>query len=202
MARYKESVCKQCRRAGVSLCGSPKCAYLKRQTGPGQHGGARKKLSEYAIQLAEKQKVRRTYGMLEKQFRRTYDRAVKKEGVTGTVFLQLLETRFDSVLYRSGLVATRSQGRQLIGHGHLLLNGQPVDIPSYQLKPGDIISVRQKSVQVFKNLRELSPNQPPVAPHWLEVDIDSGVAKYSMMPHREDMDQTINEALIIEYYSR
>jgi small subunit ribosomal protein S4 len=202
LARYKESVCKQCRRAGVSLCGSPKCAFIKRQTGPGQHGAARKKLSEYAIQLAEKQKVRRMYGLLEKQFRRTYERAVKKQGVTGTVLLQLLEARLDNILYRSGLVATRSQGRQLISHGHVQVNGQKVDIPSYQMKPGDLLTVREKSRAIFKNLRELSPNQPPTAPHWLEADDDSLAAKFKITPQREDLDQTINEALIVEYYSR
>lgn len=202
MARYKESVCKQCRRAGVSLCGSPKCAYIKRQSGPGQHGAARKKLSEYAVQLAEKQKVRRMYGLLEKQFRRTYERAVKKQGVTGTVLLQLLECRLDNVLYRSGLVATRAQGRQLINHGHVQINGHKVDIASFQMKPGELITVREKSRAIFKQLRELSPNQPPVAPHWLEVDEENLVIKFKLMPEREDIDSTINEALIIEYYSR
>jgi small subunit ribosomal protein S4 len=202
LARYKESVCKQCRRAGVSLCGSPKCAYIKRQSGPGQHGAARKKLSEYALQLAEKQKVRRMYGLLEKQFRRTYERAVKKPGVTGTVLLQLLETRLDSVLFRSGLVATRAQGRQLINHGHVQVDGQKVDISSYQLKPGQIVSVREKSRAIFKNLRELSPNQPPSPPHWLTVDEENQAIKFALMPSRDDLDLTINEALVIEYYSR
>jgi small subunit ribosomal protein S4 len=202
LARYKESVCKQCRRAGVSLCGSPKCAYIKRPQGPGQHGAARKKLSEYAIQLAEKQKVRRMYGLLEKQFRRTYERAVKKQGVTGTVLLQLLEARFDNILYRSGLVATRSQGRQLIAHGHFQINDHKVDIPSYQMKVGEIITVREKSRAVLKNLRELSPNQALTAPHWLEADVDNNVVKFKLVPQREDIDQSINEALIIEYYSR
>jgi small subunit ribosomal protein S4 len=202
LARYKESVCKQCRRAGTSLCGSPKCAYVKRQSAPGQHGSARKKLSEYALQLAEKQKVRRTYGLLEKQFRRTYDRAVKSKGVTGTVLLQLLETRLDNILFRSGLVATRSQGRQLINHGHVQVDGQKVDISSYQLKPGQIVNVREKSRSIFKKLQELSPNQIAPAPHWLTVDEDNQVVKFSMIPSREDLDPTINVALVIEYYSR
>ena len=202
MARYKESVCKQCRRAGTSLCGSPKCAYVKRQSSPGQHGAARKKLSEYAIQLAEKQKVRNTYGLLEKQFRRTYDKAVKNKGVTGTVLLQLLESRLDNILFRSGLVATRSQGRQMINHGHVQINGQKVDVASYQMKPGQLLSIREKSKAIFKKLRELSPNQPPVAPHWLTVDEDNMVIKFAMIPSREDLDMTINEALVIEYYSR
>ncbi len=202
MARNRESLFKQSRRAGQILDITPKTAKLKRQNPPGQHGAARKKLSEYAIQLAEKQKVRRTYGMLEKQFRRTYDRAVRKQGVTGTIMLQLLESRLDNVLYRSGLVASRPQGRQLIAHGHLLVNGQKVDIASYHVKPGDLITVRQKSQAIFKSLKELSPHQAPTPPHWMEVDENNLVAKMKSLPEREDIDPTINEALIIEYYSR
>jgi len=202
LARYRESIFKQSRRAGQVLDISPKIAKLKRATPPGQHGAARKKLSEYGIQLAEKQKVRRTYGLLEKQFRRTYEKAVRKKGVTGTNFLQLLESRLDNILYRSGLVVSRPQGRQLIAHGHVEVNGHKVDIASYQMKPGDMITVRQKSKSIFKNLLEVSPNQPLSPPHWLSVDADNMVVKFTGPPQREDMDATINEALIIEYYSR
>jgi len=144
LARYRGSIFKQSRRAGAILDINPKAARMKRTHGPGQHGAARKKLSEYALQLAEKQKVRWTYGLAEKQFRRTYDRAVRKEGVTGTIFLQLLESRLDNIVYRAGLATTRPQARQVISHGHVMVNGQKVDISSYQLKPGDLVAIRQK----------------------------------------------------------
>jgi len=175
---------------------------MKNPNPPGQHGAARKKQSEFAIQLAEKQKVRRTYGLLEKQFRRTYDRAVRKQGVTGTILLQLLECRLDNILYRSGLATTRPQARQLVAHGHVQVNGHKVDIASYQMKPGDILLVREKSRAFVKQLQETNPHHNAVVPHWLEVDADNMVVKFASIPAREDMDQTINEALIIEYYSR
>jgi small subunit ribosomal protein S4 len=202
LARYTESIFKQSRRAGVILDISPKTAKMKRTTPPGQHGAARKKLSEYALQLAEKQKVRRTYGLLEKQFRRTYDRAVKKKGVTGTVMLQLLECRLDNIIYRAGIAASRPQGRQLIAHGHVQVNGHKVDIASYQLNPGDLITIREKSKAIVKNLQEVNPHFNPVVPHWIEADADAMAAKFKGLPQREDIDPTINEALIIEYYSR
>lgn len=202
MARYRESIFKQSRRAGAVLDISPKAAKMKRTAAPGQHGAARKKLSEYGIQLAEKQKVRRTYGLLEKQFRRVYERAVRKQGVTGTILLQLLESRLDNVLYRSGLATTRPQGRQLIAHGHVQVNGQKVDIASYQLKPGDMLLVREKSKSIFKHVQETNPHHSPLVPHWLEVDENNMVVKFKNVPEREDIDKSINEALIIEYYSR
>ena len=202
MARYRESVFKQSRRAGTVLDISPKAGRMKNSNPPGQHGAARKKQSEFAIQLAEKQKVRRTYGLLEKQFRRTYDRAVRKQGVTGTILLQLLECRLDNILYRSGLATTRPQARQLVSHGHVQVNGQKVDIASYQMKPGDILTVREKSRAFLKQLQESNPHHSALVPHWLEVDETNMVVKFKSIPEREDMDQTINEALIIEYYSR
>ena len=202
MARYRESIFKQSRRAGAVLDISPKAGRMKNPNPPGQHGAARKKQSEFAIQLAEKQKVRRTYGLLEKQFRRTYDRAVRKQGVTGTILLQLLECRLDNILYRSGLATTRPQARQLVAHGHVQVNGHKVDIASYQMKPGDILLVREKSRAFVKQLQETNPHHNAVVPHWLEVDADNMVVKFASIPAREDMDQTINEALIIEYYSR
>lgn len=202
MARYRESVFKQSRRAGSVLDISPKVGRMKNSNPPGQHGAARKKQSEFAIQLAEKQKVRRTYGLLEKQFRRTYDRAVRKQGVTGTILLQLLECRLDNILYRSGLATTRPQARQLVSHGHVQVNGHKVDIASYQMKPGDILTVREKSRAFLKQLQESNPHHSALVPHWLEVDETNMVVKFKSVPEREDMDQTINEALIIEYYSR
>lgn len=202
MARYRESIFKQSRRAGAVLDISPKVGKMKRSTLPGQHGAARKKVSEYGIQLAEKQKLRRTYGLLEKQFRRTYEKAVRKQGVTGTILMQLLESRLDNILYRSGLATSRPQARQLVSHGHIEVNGQKVDIPSYQMKPGDILTVRQKSKAVLKQLVESNPNASANVPHWLEVDETNQVAKFKQLPEREDLDQSINEALIIEFYSR
>lgn len=202
MARYRDSIFKQSRRAGTVLDISPKAGKMKNNNPPGQHGAARKKLSEYAIQLAEKQKVRRTYGLVEKQFRRTYEKAVRKQGVTGTILLQLLESRLDNILFRSGLATTRPQARQLVSHGHVEVNGRKVDIASYQMKPGDILTVREKSKALVKTLQEANPHHTPMVPHWLEVDENNLVAKFKSTPEREDMDQTINEALIIEYYSR
>lgn len=202
MARYRGSVLKLVRSAGVHLSGFPKSAKLKKSYGPGQHGQARKKLSEYAIQLNEKQKVRRTYGVQEKQFRRTYQEATRRKGVTGTIMLQLLELRADNILFRSGLVVSRPQARQLIAHGHLLVNGRKMDIASYRVRPGDVLTVREKSQKLFKQLQETNPYGKPVIPEWMEVDEKSFALKISRIPDRVDIDPTINESLIIEYYSR
>ncbi len=202
MARYRDSIFKQSRRAGTILDISPKAAKMKNSNPPGQHGAARKKLSEYALQLAEKQKVRRIYGLVEKQFRRTYEKAVRRQGVTGTILLQFLESRVDNILYRSGLATTRPQARQLISHGHIEINGHKVDIASYKMKPGDLLAIREKSKTLAKNLQAANPHHSPMVPHWLEVDETNMVVKFKSTPEREDLDQTINEALIIEYYSR
>lgn len=202
MARYRESIFKQSRRAGAILDISPKAGKMKNTSAPGQHGATRKKLSEYATQLAEKQKVRRTYGILEKQFHTAYKRAVRRQGVTGTILLQMLESRLDNIVYRSGLATTRPQARQLVVHGHVQVNGKKLDIPSCQLKPGDIIMVFEKSKALVKTLLESNPHHQPLVPHWLEMDDANLVVKFKSLPEREDLDQTINEALIIEYYSR
>jgi small subunit ribosomal protein S4 len=202
LARYRDSIFKQSRRAGTILDISPKAAKMKNSNPPGQHGAARKKLSEYALQLAEKQKVRRIYGLVEKQFRRTYEKAVRRQGVTGTILLQFLESRVDNILYRSGLATTRPQARQLISHGHIEINGHKVDIASYKMKPGDLLAIREKSKALVKNLQAANPHHSPMVPHWLEVDETNMVVKFKSTPEREDLDQTINEALIIEYYSR
>jgi small subunit ribosomal protein S4 len=207
LARYRESVCKLCRNEGVKLflkgtrCDTPKCAVERKPYPSGQHGQGRKKLSEYAIQLREKQKVRRTYGLLEKQFRRYYKTAVRHSGVTGTVMFQLLESRLDNVIFRSGLVPSRAQARQLIGHGFFQVNGRKVDIPSYLLKVGDIISARGGTkTTLIKSLTEGAP--APTTPRWLEVDKDNCAIKVIAKLEREDVDQTLKEALIVEYYSR
>ncbi len=208
MARYTDSVCRLCRRAGSKLflkgekCFSQKCAVSKRPTPPGQHGQARqRKLSEYGAQLREKQKARRAYGLLEGQFLRTYERASTMKGVTGENLLQLLECRIDNVVYRAGFAASRPQARQLVLHGHVLVNGHKVDIPSYEMKADDVITVREKSkdMPIFKAAREGSSR---IVPKWLTVNADQLTITVSALPAREDIDFSIQESMIVEYYSR
>lgn len=199
MARYRQSIRKLARNSGGTLDGYPKTQGMKRSYPSGQHGQARKKKSEFAIQLLEKQKVKRTYGVLEKQFSRYYKYAVARPGVTGTVLLQRLESRLDNIVYRGGFGYSRPQARQLISHGHVLVNGQKVDIPSYIMKPGDVVTVRERSKE-FVNQQIASFNAP--IPSWLEVDNNVPSIKFMAVPEREEMDQSINEQLIIEFYSR
>jgi small subunit ribosomal protein S4 len=199
LARFRGSIVKQSRNEGTYLGGEPKKAFLKRPYGSGQHGQARKKLSEYAIQLREKQKIKRSYGLLEKPFRRNYEIAVAKKGVTGTVMLQRLESRLDNVVFRSGLAATRRQARQLVAHGHFLVDGGKVDVASYLLKPGQIITVRERSKQLLKNLQE---GRSPIVPEWIATDFDALQVQVKAKPEREEIDQTFNEQLVIEFYSR
>jgi small subunit ribosomal protein S4 len=199
LARYRGPDSKLVRNAGVSESEIPKAAKLKRKYPTGQHGQERKKLSEYALQLREKQRIKLTYGLLEKQFYRNVQEAMRQKGVTGTLLLQRLESRLDNILFRSGLVKTRRQGRQLIVHGHLLLNGKKVDIPSYILKPGDVVHVCDKSKELFKNIQE---GRSLMAPDWLETDFDQLAVKFKSRPERDEIDRTFNEQLIIEFYSR
>lgn len=208
MARYTGSVCRMCRREGTKLflkgekCFTAKCAMEHRQTPPGQHGqGRQRKMSEYGQQLREKQKARRAYGLMESQFKRTFDRATGIKGVTGDVLLRLLELRLDNVVYRSGFGSSRSQARQLVRHGHFTVNGKKVDIPSYTLKEGDVISVRARSkdIALFKSQREGSTR---VIPKWITVDNENLSATLSLMPTREDIDLSLQDNLIVEYYSR
>ncbi len=199
MARYTKSVTKLARNSGGTLDGFPKTESLKREYGSGQHGQGRKKLSEFAIQLKEKQRVKRTYGLLEKQFRRYYKDAVRGTGVTGTLLLQRLESRLDNVFYRSGLAYSRPQGRQLISHGHVLVNGKRVDVPSFVMKPGDVITIRERSKKL---LTELQEGRSPNIPEWLSVDVKELTVRFGAIPERQDMDKSINEQLIIEFYSR
>jgi small subunit ribosomal protein S4 len=207
LARYNESVCRLCRNEGLKLflkgerCETPKCAFERRPYRTGPHGQARKKLSEYAIQLREKQKVRRLYGLLEKQFSRTFQTSARKKGTTGTLFLQRLESRLDNLVYRAGLGASRPQSRQWVAHGHFLVNGQKVTIPSYLLKPGDVITVRPRSQALIKALLETRTVSARV-PHWLELNESELSVRLVALPAREDLDQNIKENLIIEYYSR
>ena len=208
MARYTDSVCRLCRREGTKLflkgekCFSAKCAVGKRPTPPGQHGQARqRKPSEYGLQLREKQKARRAYGLLEGQFYRTYERASNMKGVTGENLLSLLERRLDNVVYRAGLAASRPQARQLVLHGHFTVNGQKVDIPSYEVELNDVIAVKAKSkdVELFKAAREGSSR---VVPKWLTVNADELTATVSALPAREDIDFALQENMIVEFYSR
>lgn len=207
MARYKDSVCKLCRNEGVKLflkgsrCYTTKCAIERRRYGPGQHGQDRKKQSEYALQLREKQKVRRFYGVLERQFSDYYEQAnAQKKVPTGLKLLQLLESRLDNIVHRSGMIPSRAQARQLILHGHITVDGKRVTVPSFQLKAGQVVSVHEGSKKLVKEIIEGSPS--PVAPNWMTANLENLTASIINMPAREDLDQTIREALIVEYYSR
>ena len=208
MARYTGSVCRQCRREGQKLflkgdrCYSEKCAVSKRHTPPGQHGQGRKKQSEYGIQLREKQKVRRAYGVLESQFRKYYEMASNMRGVTGENMLSLLERRLDNVAYRLCFGESRPMARQMVTHGHIRVNGKKVDIASFLVKAGDEISVREKSgsVEYFKTLKEQGAQRTVLK--WLEFDADKLSGKVVALPQRDDIDLTIEEHLIVEYYSR
>lgn len=206
MARYTGPVCRLCRSEGTKLflkgsrCYSNKCAVAKRPYGAGQHGQTKKKLSEYAIHLREKQKVRHSYLVLEKQFSRYFGEAERKKGVTGTILLQLLESRMDNVVYKSGLALSRKQARQLIRHKHFLVNGRSVNIPSYRLKVGEEISVKAKSSDLIKDVVESV--DLAAAPRWITIDKQNLKASLISFPEREDLDPNIKEQLIIEYYSK
>ena len=209
MARYTDSVCRQCRREGEKLflkgdrCYTAKCAVVKRHTPPGQHGQARaRKQSEYGMQLREKQKCRRAYGVLESQFRKYYTMATNMRGVTGENMLCLLERRLDNVVYRLALAESRPMARQMVNHGHILVDGQKVDIASYLVKPGQVITVKEHSrdIEHLKELREQGAAKP--IPKWLELDAGNLTGKVAAMPQRDDIDLTIEEHLIVEYYSR
>lgn len=206
MARYTGPSCRQCRREGMKLylkgerCYTDKCPITKRGKVPGQHGGRRIKLSNYGIQLREKQKVKRYYGLLEGQFRSYYEQAEKMPGITGENFLGLLEKRFDNVVYRLGFGSSRKEARQLVTHGHFVINGKKADIPSMLLNVGDIIEVKEKSKNSpkFKDLKERSVTTPK----WLESDSENLKGKVIAEPTREDIDLPIEEHLIVELYSR
>ncbi len=206
MARHTGAVCKICRNEGKKLflkgnrCFSAKCSAAKRPYGSGQHGQNRKKLSEFAVHLREKQKVRHSYMVSEKQFLRYYKFAMRKKGVTGTILLQNLETRLDSIVATAGLTAGRKQSRQLIRHRHFTVNGRTVDIPSYKVKPGDEISVKTSSSELFKNIIETLPEKPEI--NWLTVDKNKLKIKVNALPEREELDPTVKEHLIVEYYSK
>ena len=205
MARQLQSVTKMSRREGYALHPKAQRIMIKRTTPPGQHGRSRQKApSQYAIQLREKQKVKRLYGLLEKQFRKLMKEAQSKNGPTGELLLNFLERRFDNVVYRAGFATSRTGARQLVTHGHFELNGRRVDIPSIRLKAGDEFSVREKSAknEYFSRLNDVSPYNENFTPTWLNVNRKKLSAKISGEPTRDEAELDINEQLIVEYYSR
>lgn len=208
MARYTGAVCKLCRREGQKLflkgerCYSDKCAFAHRGYAPGQHGQARKKLSEYGLQLREKQKTRRYYGVLEAQFAHYFELAERKPGMTGENLLKILETRLDNVVYRMGFASSRAEARQLVVHGHFTVNGKRVDIPSYLTKEGDVVAICEKSRTSDKVKAVLEANGSRPTPLWVEVNREAFEGKIVRMLTREDIDLEVQELLIVEYYSK
>ena len=208
MARYTESVCRLCRRENLKLflkgerCYTDKCAIERRNYPPGQHGQKRPKFSEYSIQLREKQKVKRMYGLLEKQFRRTFARASREKGITGEALLVLLERRLDNVAYRLGFASSRAEGRLLVRQGHILVNGKRVNIPSYGVRVGDEISVKEESRQMARVLSALEGAQRRGVPEWAELNREAFSGRIKLMPTRSDITMPINEKLIVELYSK
>jgi small subunit ribosomal protein S4 len=206
MARYTDPSCRLCRREGQKLflkgerCYSTKCSMEKRSFPPGQHGQGRKKVSEYGLQLREKQKAKRFYGLQEAQFRNTFDKASRKTGITGENLLIMLETRLDNVVFRLGFASSRKEARQLVTHGHFQVNGKKVDIPSYAVSVGDVIKIKEKSTNSpkFKEIKEMSITVPA----WVSVDVEKLEGKIVAMPVRDEIDTPIAEHLIVELYSK
>jgi len=215
MARYTGAVCRMCRREGQKLflkgerCYSDKCSFTTRKApksevpaAPGQHGQTRKKVSNYGMQLREKQKVRRYYGLLENQFAKYYEMADRKQGMTGHNLLALCESRLDNVVYRLGLASSRAEARQLVVHGHYTVNGKRVNIPSYLISEGQMIAVCEKFRTSEKMKAVMEANSARPVPMWLEFDPEKMEAKVVRMPNRDDIDYEVQENLIVEYYSK
>ena len=208
MSRYKDEQCRICRREGQKLflkgsrCYTDKCSVTRRNYAPGDHGQGRKKISEYGTQLREKQKTRSFYGVGEKQFRKYFEMAENKKGITGENLLQILESRLDNVVYRLGFGVSRAQARQFVNHGHFEVNGEKVDIPSYLVKVGDVIAVREikKDNKTIKENLEVNAARP--VPEWLEKDADKMQGKVLRLASREDVDIPVEEHLIVELYSK
>ena len=206
MARYTGATYRLCRREGMKLflkgdrCYTDKCAFDRRSYAPGQHGANKKKVSGYGVQLREKQKAKRIYGVLESQFRNYYEKAEHMKGITGENLLKLLELRLDNVAYRLGYGASRSEARQLVTHGHFLVNGKKVDIPSYKVSVNDVISVCEKS-RASEKFKVFAEN-PKTLPKWLENDVEKFEGKVVAEVTREDIDVPVNETLIVELYSK
>ena len=208
MARYTGPVCRLCRREGLKLflkgerCYTDKCAIERRNYPPGEHGQARPKFSEYSVQLREKQKLRRMYGVLEGQFRRYFEMADRGKGVTGETLLQLLERRLDNIVYRIGFATSRSEARQLVRHGHFRVNGRKVNVPSYLVRSGDTVSVRERSQKVARIQEALELAQRRGIPDWLEVTPEAFAGRVKALPVRSDLTMPINEKLVVELYSK
>ena len=208
MARYTKSVCRLCRRENLKLflkgerCYTEKCAIERRNYPPGQHGQNRRKFSDYGSQLREKQKVKRLYGILENQFRNTFKEADRRKGITGETLLSLLERRLDNAVYRLGFANSRNEARQLVKHSHFLVNQTKVNIPSYLVKPGDIIQLREKSKKVVRILESLEGVARRGVPQWLELDKEQLKGSVKALPAREDITIPIQEKLIVELYSK
>lgn len=209
MAKNLDPKCKQCRREGEKLflkgerCLTPKCAMIRKSYPPGAHGQKRRRPpSEYGVQLREKQKIRRIYGILERQFRKYFKKAAQKKGPTGQLLLTQLETRFDNIVYRLGFAASRSLARQLINHGHFKINNKKMTIPSAQVKPGDIISIKEKSreLNLFKNLKSILKSKEILS--WLALDKQKLEGKVVSWPDKKDLELGFNMSLVVEYYSR
>ncbi len=208
MARYTKTNCRLCRRENLKLflkgerCYTEKCAYDRRNYPPGQHGQSRKKFSDYGTQLREKQKVKRIYGIFENQFRNIFKEADRQKGVTGETLLALLERRLDNVVYRLGFANSRDEARQLVQHRHFLINQSKVNIPSYLVKPGDVIEIREKSKKIVRVLEALEGVARRGVPQWLELDKDQMKGSMKGLPSREEITLPIQEKLIVELYSK
>ncbi len=209
MARNLDPKCRQCRREGEKLflkgekCFTDKCAIERRSYAPGQHGqksGAR--LSDYGVHLREKQKIRRIYGVLEGQFRKVYQEADRRKGVTGENLLQLLESRLDTVVHRMGFAASRSESRQVVRHNGVLVNGRRVNVPSYQVRPGDVIEVAERAKNQLRVKAALAAAESRGFPEWIEVDVKAAKGTFKARPERSELPQSINEGLVIELYSK
>jgi small subunit ribosomal protein S4 len=209
MAVYQDARCRMCRRAGMKLflkgarCYTDKCAIERRAYAPGEHGKSRRiKETNYGVQLREKQKARRMYGILERQFRNYFEKAAESKGVTGEVLLQMLERRLDNVVYRLGFAVNRSQARQLVRHGHFLVNGRKVDIPSFLVKPGDEVLVREKSRKLLVIVNSLEARKGQTAPEWLDLSPERLAGRVLNVPSRGAIPTPVNEQLIVELYSK
>jgi small subunit ribosomal protein S4 len=209
LARYTDSSCRLCRREGLKIflkgdrCYSEKCSFERRGYAPGDHGQMHKKQrSDYGVQLREKQKLKRLYGLLEKQFRGYFEKADQQKGITGTNLLIFLERRLDNMIFRMGLSNSRVEARQLISHGHFLINGKPVNIPSYLLKAGDEVSVKEGSRKITRVLEAMETVARRGVPHWLELDKENFKASIKMLPVREDLTMPVQEQLVVELYSK
>jgi small subunit ribosomal protein S4 len=208
MARNLDAKCRQCRREGEKLflkgekCFTDKCAVERRSYAPGQHGQRQIRMSNYGTQLREKQKVRRIYGLLERQFRKSYAEADRRKGVTGENLLQLLESRLDTVIYRMGFGASRSEARQIVRHNSILVNGKRVNIPSFQLRQGDVVEVAEKARAQLRIKAALEAAEQRGLPEWLEVDAKGMKGVFKSIPQRSDLPSNINESLVVELYSK